>query len=46
MFFVEIDNPFVDDVISFFNEVIVAISPECLLKFKTKLSSNVKNILK
>ncbi len=44
--FVEIDNPFVDNVVSFFNEIVQAISPECLLKFKAKLSSNVKNILK
>lgn len=43
---VEVDNPFVDNIISFFNEVVQAISPECLLKFKARLSSNVKNILK
>jgi hypothetical protein len=43
---VEIDNPFVDNLVSFFNEVVQAISPECQLKFKARLSSNVKNILK
>lgn len=44
--FVEIDNPFIDNLISFLNEIVQAITPECLLKFKAKLSSNVKNILK
>lgn len=44
--FVEIDNPFIDNLISFLNEIVQAITSECLLKFKAKLSSNVKNILK
>ena len=43
---VEIDNPFIDNLVSFLNEIVQAITPECLLKFKAKLSSNVKNILK
>lgn len=42
----EIDNPFVDNLVSFFNEVVQAISPECLLKFKAKLGSNIQHILK
>jgi hypothetical protein len=42
----EIDNPFIDNIISFFNEVVQAISPECRLKFKANLTSNVKNLLK
>lgn len=42
----EIDNPFVDNIIGFLNEIVQSISPECRLKFKTSLSSNVKNILK
>lgn len=42
----EIDNPFIDNMISFLNEVVQSISPECRLKFKTSLSSNVKHILK
>ena len=43
---VEVDNPFVDAIISFFNEVIQAISPECSLRFKAKLSSAIKDLLK
>lgn len=42
----EIDNPFIDNIISFLNEVVQSISPECRLKLKANLSSNVKNILK
>lgn len=42
----EIDNPFVDNIIGFLNEIVQSISPECRLKFKTNLSSNVKHILK
>lgn len=43
---IEIDNPFVDGIISFFNEIVQSISPECRLKFKLKVSSNIKNLLK
>ncbi len=43
---IEIDNPFVDGIINFLNEIIQSISPECRFKFKLKVSSNVKNLLK
>lgn len=43
---VEIDNPFIDSIINFFNEVVEAISPVCQVKFRSYISSNVNNILK
>ena len=43
---IEIDNPFVDAMINFLHETVQSISPECRLKFKAKVSSNIKNLLK
>jgi hypothetical protein len=42
----EVDNPFVDAIIAFFNEIIQSLSPECRLKFKVKLTSALGNLLK
>lgn len=42
----EIDDQFVDGIVNFANEVVQALSPECSLKFKVNLKSNLKNLLK
>lgn len=43
---VEVDNPFVDSLIGFVNEVIEAVSPQCALNVRAKITSYVKNLLK
>lgn len=42
---VEVDNPLADGIISFATHVLKSISPECALKFKAKISSNLSNLL-
>lgn len=42
----EIDHPFVDGIISFVNQVIQSLSPKPTLKFKVKLVSTLKDLLK
>lgn len=43
---VEVDSAFVDGIVSFLNEVALAISPECSLRFKAQLKSNLQHLLK
>jgi hypothetical protein len=43
---VEVDHPFVDGIISFLNQVIQSLSPKPTLKFKAKLISTLKDLLK
>jgi uncharacterized lipoprotein YehR (DUF1307 family) len=42
---VEVDNPFIDGLIDFATEVVQAVSPQCALKLKTKISSNLSELL-
>ena len=46
MYFVlEVNNPLVDTIVHFFNQVLEAVSPQCAFKVRGKMASNLSNML-